>query len=303
MINAAGPWAGKVLEQTIGASEQASIRLVQGSHIVVRRLFDHDRCYIFQNADKRVVFAIPYESDFTLIGTTDRDYIGDPGEAKATKDEINYLCEAANRYFERPTFPTDVVWTYSGVRPLYDDGAGSAQAATRDYVLKLDRSNGAPLLSIFGGKITTYRRLAEHALEKLTPLLPQAGGPWTGTVPLPGGDFAIDDYENQVEALRFAYSFLSEAHARRIVRLYGSRAPAILADAKTMEDLGQDFGATLTEAEVRYLMREEWAQTVEDIIWRRTKLGLRLSEMDLSALEIFTSRELGSVRLDKAEAT
>ncbi len=302
LVNAAGPWVSQVLRETIGVNETTSVRLVQGSHIVVPRLFDHERCYIFQNADKRIVFAIPYENHFTLIGTTDRDYAGDPGEAKATPEEIAYLCEAANAYFETPITPGEVVWSYSGVRPLYNDGAESAQAATRDYVLKLDQSSGAPLLSIFGGKITTYRRLAEHALEKLESALPQAGRPWTRAAPLPGGDFAIDGYEARVEALRLGYSFLTESHARRLVRLYGTRAANILADAKAMDDLGQHFGATLTEAEICYLMREEWAQTVQDVIWRRTKLGLQSAEMNLVALETFMKHEMTARELASEQA-
>jgi glycerol-3-phosphate dehydrogenase len=284
LVNAAGPWVGKVLHGTIGSIEPAKARLVQGSHIVVPRLYDHDRCYIFQNSDDRIIFAIPYETDYTLIGTTDRDYAGDPADVKATLEEIAYLCESTSAYFTRAITPADVVWSYSGVRSLFDDGADEAQAATRDYVLKLDTARGAPILSIFGGKITTYRRLAERAMEKLAGLLPRSAPRWTAASSLPGGDFPVKGYEAVVDALKQSYPFLTTPHARRLVRLYGTRAGKILGGARRAEDLGRDFGATLTEAEVRYLVREEWARTVEDVIWRRTKLGLRRQSMDLEAL-------------------
>jgi len=280
LVNAAGPWVANVLSGVLGHAEHAHVRLVQGSHIVVRRLYEHDRCYIFQNADGRIIFAIPYRNDFTLIGTTDRDYEGDPAAVTATDGEIDYLCAAASAYFRQPVRRDDVVWTYSGVRPLYDDGASSAQAATRDYVLELEAAGGAPLLSIFGGKITTYRRLAEAALEKLAPFLPdfvrrKAG--WTGHAPLPGGEFAMGGFDRQVAELVRQHPFLSRAHATRLVGAYGTQAHVLLGEAKTAGELGADFGHTLSEAEVRYLMRKEWARTTEDILWRRSKLGLHFT--------------------------
>ncbi|WP_348771497.1 glycerol-3-phosphate dehydrogenase [Azospirillum sp. SYSU D00513] len=288
LVNAAGPWVAKLLEQGVRTDVDHRIRLVQGSHIVVRRLFEHDRCYIFQNADGRIVFAIPYERDFTLIGTTDRDYQGDPAAVRASDEEVAYLCAAAGEYFAKPVRVEDVVWTYSGVRPLYDDGASQAQAATRDYVLALDAPAGQPpLLSVFGGKITTYRRLADHALAKLAPHLPAVAGGngWSSDATLPGGDFPMDGVDALVAELSGRYPFLPHRPLVRLVRAYGTRARDILGTAKRLEDLGRDFGQTLTEAEVRYLMREEWAQTAEDVLWRRSKLGLRLTEAEARALD------------------
>jgi glycerol-3-phosphate dehydrogenase len=288
VVNAAGPWVGEVLTSTLREPAHASVRLVKGSHIVVSRLYAHDRCYIFQNADRRVFFAIPYERDFTLIGTTDLDYVGDPGGVTASDDEIVYLCEAASDYFKAPVGADQVVWSYSGVRPLYDDGAPDAQAATRDYVLKLDAPACEPaLLSVYGGKITTYRRLAESALALLAPHLPaprRAGG-WTAREPLPGGDFPVQGFDALVDATRSKYPFLAAALARRLVRAYGALVLEVLGAAKSQADLGRTFGADLTEAEVRYLARREWAMTAEDVVWRRTKLGLRLSKAEIADVD------------------
>ncbi|HEY0836242.1 MAG TPA: glycerol-3-phosphate dehydrogenase [Azospirillum sp.] len=303
LVNAAGPWVAEVLERGVRADLGHRIRLVQGSHIVVRRLFEHDRCYIFQNADGRIVFAIPYEGDFTLIGTTDRDYQGRPQAVHASAEEVAYLCAAASEYFARPVTPDDVVWTYSGVRPLYDDGATAAQAATRDYVLALDAPAGAaPLLSIFGGKITTYRRLADAALGKLAPHLPELaadGRGWSSAATLPGGDFPVDGAAALTADLRGRYPFVERDHMARLVRAYGTRARVVLDGARRREDLGRDFGATLTEAEVRYLMREEWAETAADVLWRRSKLGLRLSAEQARALDGY----MAEVRAARADAS
>ena len=264
----------------LGLEQPGRVRLVQGSHIVLPKLFDHDRAYIFQRPDGRIVFAIPYEGEFTLIGTTDRDYAGDPAEVSATPEEIAYLCEAASAAFARSVLPADVVWTYSGVRPLYDDGASEAKAASRDYVLEMDdKAGAAPVLSIIGGKITTYRRLAEAALERLAAHLPARQGlaaGWTGTTPLPGGEFDPDELPALTQRLVRSYPFLDAAHAARLVRAYGARAARVLGEAKSAADLGRHFGATLTEAEVRYLIDQEWAVTAEDVLWRRSKLGLHL---------------------------
>ncbi len=289
LVNAAGPWVGDVLGGVVRSNTRAAVRMVQGSHIVVPRLYEHDRCYIFQNADGRIIFAIPYERDFTLIGTTDRDFQGDPAGAKATPEEIDYLCAAASEYFRAPVTPDSVVWTYSGVRPLYDDGASKAQEATRDYVLTLDAPQGqAPLLSVFGGKITTYRRLAESALERLGPHAAWAARPtWTVTGTLPGGDFPVDGYDAQVEALAGAHPWLARRTAERLVRAYGTKAGEILQGATGPADLGRLFGADLYEREVRYLMRAEWARRAPDVLWRRSKLGLRLSAPEQEALEAF----------------
>lgn len=289
LVNAAGPWVGEVLNGVVHTNAKAAVRMVQGSHIVVPKLYEHDRCYIFQNADGRIIFAIPYEQDFTLIGTTDRDYHGDPADVAATPEEIAYLCAAASEYFRRPVEADSVVWTYSGVRPLYDDGASKAQAATRDYVLTLDApEEAAPLLSVFGGKITTYRRLAEAAIEKLSPHAPWAArAQWTVAGALPGGDFPIGGFETLVGEIATAHPWLERKTAARLARAYGTRAREILGDANGQADLGRHFGAGLYEAEVRYLMRAEWARTAQDVLWRRGKLGLRFSQQERDALEAF----------------
>ncbi|TBW34877.1 glycerol-3-phosphate dehydrogenase [Siculibacillus lacustris] len=289
LVNAAGPWVSSLLGETLGTRSKAKVRLVQGSHIVVRRLYDHDRSYIFQNTDGRIVFAIPYQGgDFTLIGTTDRDYKGDPALVHATDEEIDYLCAAVNDYFDRRIGRDDVVWAYSGVRPLYDDGAGEAKSATRDYVFELDDAvAGAPLLSIFGGKITTYRRLAEAALAKLAGHVPTTGAPWTASAPLPGGDFPVDGVAPLAAELRSAHPFLDAAGAMRLATAYGTTARTILGSATRREDLGIDFGEGLSEAEVRHLMEREWAIDAEDVLWRRSKLGLTATPAMVAALDAF----------------
>ena len=271
----------------VRANSPASVRLVKGSHIVVPRLYEHDRAYIFQNADGRIIFSIPYQTDFTLIGTTDQDYQGDPAAVAISEAETAYLCGAASEYFKTPVTPADIVWTYSGVRPLYDDGASKAQEATRDYVLELEApEGGAPLLNVFGGKITTYRRLAEHALEKLGHHLP-AGPAWTATAALPGGDFAWNGAGDLVASLRQQHPWLAEPLARRLVRAYGTRAALILEGARSADDLGRTFGADLSEREVRYLMTHEWAMIAADVLWRRSKLGLRVTADEAAALDAF----------------
>ena len=284
LVNAAGPWVGDVIGEVMRINTPERVRLVRGSHIVTRKLYDHDRCYFFQGQDGRIIFAIPYEGDFTLIGTTDQDHAGTPSQAECTPEERDYLLAFASRFFARPVTGADVVWTYSGVRPLYDDGASSATQATRDYVLRLDAA-GPPLLNVFGGKITTYRRLAESALARLAPYFPAATGAWTARVPLPGGDFPHDGFEALVARLAAAYPFLAPGHARRLARAYGTEAFALLGAAGAMADLGRDFGATLTEAEVRWLVAREYARTAEDIVWRRTKLGLRMTAAEIAALD------------------
>ncbi|MBN8889750.1 MAG: glycerol-3-phosphate dehydrogenase [Rhodospirillales bacterium 70-18] len=289
LVNAAGPWVAEVLGGVLRSNNTARVRLVQGSHIVVPKLYDHDRCYIFQNADGRIFFSIPYEQDFTLIGTTDRDYAGDPGAVHISADEIAYLCAGASAYFRAPVTPAMVVWTYSGVRPLYDDGASAAQAATRDYVLTLDAPDGGPAcLSVFGGKITTSRRLAEAALARLAPHLPAARGMaagWTGKAALPGGNFPVDGFTALVDELRLDFPFLAAATARRLARAYGTRARVFLTGARRAEDLGRVLGADLTEAELRYLVDHEWVRHAVDALWRRSKLGLRLSAAEVAAVE------------------
>ena len=287
LVNAGGPWVEDVLRSGAGVNARAKVRLVQGSHIVVRKLYAHDRAYMFQNSDGRIVFVIPYQDDFTLIGTTDRDFDGDPSKVKASTEEIKYLCDSVSEYLAKPVGPEDVVWTYAGVRPLYDDGASEAKAATRDYVFELDTPGGAPMLSIYGGKITTYRRLAEEALERLAPYLGsfKAKEGWTGKSPLPGGDMDVSAVPALSAELVRNYPFLTPADANRLAHAYGTRAAKWLGHAKSLDDLGQSFGAGLTESEVRYLMAHEWARSAEDIVWRRSKLGLRLSASEIAALE------------------
>ncbi|MEP9348732.1 glycerol-3-phosphate dehydrogenase [Xanthobacter sp. KR7-225] len=292
LVDAAGPWAGEVLE-ALDVNAAAHLRLVQGSHIVVPRLYTHDRAYIFQNADGRIVFAIPYESEFTLIGTTDRDFSGRPEEVRASPEEVAYLCAAASEYFATPVTPADVVWAFAGVRALQDDGAGKAQEASRDYVLALDAPpEAAPLLTVLGGKITTHRRLAEAALDKLAGHLPMTLGPWTGKAALPGGDFPVDSFDKVLMLLRARFPFLDKRITRRLFLAYGTRCFQILAGARSEAELGPWFGAGLSRCEVDHLMDREWAMSAQDILWRRSKLGLRLSPTEQAALAAYVDARL-----------
>jgi glycerol-3-phosphate dehydrogenase len=281
VVNAAGPWVDHVLNRVADEESRHHVRLVQGSHIVVRRLYKHDRCYIFQNRDGRVIFAIPYENDFTLIGTTDRDYQGDPAKVTISEEEKTYLCAAASEYFREPVTRDQIVWCYSGVRPLFDDGASKAQETTREYVLKLegDAKIGA-LLNVFGGKITTYRHLAEGALSLIESVLGKRGPAWTRGSTLPGGDFAIDGFEALVTSLRTRAMKVPPVTIRRLARAYGTEAREILAGG----DLGRIFGDDLGQREVDFLVEKEWAQSADDILWRRSKLGLRFSSEQTAAL-------------------
>ncbi|WP_300302672.1 glycerol-3-phosphate dehydrogenase [Ferrovibrio sp.] len=295
LINAAGPWVASLLKNVLEKPLSSRVRLVQGSHIVVRRVFEHDRAYIFQNADGRIVFAIPYLDDFTLIGTTDQDYTGDPAQVRATPAEIAYLCRAANEYFRQEISPADVVWNYSGVRPLYDDGASTAQEATRDYVLELDAPRRqAPLLSVFGGKITTYRRLAEAVLDHVADHMTVAPA-WTAAAPLPGGDMPHDGANALAADLRQTYGFLTDAWAMRLVRAYGTDARVMLEAASG--DPGRNFGHDLTEMEVDHLIEREWASSADDVLWRRSKLGLRLSADEAAILDRWIAERRDTVRL------
>ncbi len=294
VVNAGGPWVEDILRGILRRNSADGVRLVRGSHIVTRRLTDHDHPYIFQQSDGRIVFAIPYETDYTLIGTTDAEHEGDPGTAVCTPEEAEYLRRAASEYFAKPIGEEDIVWTYSGVRPLYDDGASSATEATRDYVLTLDDDDGAaPLLNIFGGKITTYRKLAESAFKRLGPFFPDAGDPWTRRVALPGGDMPVDGASALAATLRERHPFLDDRWSLRLVRAYGTQAQTLLEGAAQASDMGRDFGATLTEREVIWLMDKEWARTADDILWRRSKLGLRLSAAEKAGLEDWISHRSG----------
>jgi glycerol-3-phosphate dehydrogenase len=284
LINAAGPWVDDVLQRAVGRNTADNVRLVQGSHIVVRRLFDHDRCYMFQNADDRVVFAIPYEDEYTLIGTTDQDFDGDPQDIRISPQETSYLLQSINTYLRSPVTEEDIVWTYSGVRPLYDDGVSKAQEATRDYVLTTDNDAGAPLTSIFGGKITTYRKLAEEVVEQIDAASGRKTGSWSGKESFPGGDFGPLESETLLRRLREGYGWLAAETTSRLARTYGTDTLVILGEARSHDGLGQHFGADLFASEVEFLRANEWAITAEDIVWRRTKLGLRMTATEIAAL-------------------
>jgi glycerol-3-phosphate dehydrogenase len=283
LVNAAGPWAARFLQAATGAAPAHAMRLVKGSHIVVPRLFEHDYAYLFQHPDGRVVFAIPYEGAFTLVGTTDVDYAGDPDAVAIGADEVSYLCRLVNRYFVRQIGPQDVVWSYSGVRPLAGDEPGRAAAASRDFRLGMDTA-GAPLLTVFGGKITTYRRLAEQALDMIAPALGTRARGWTGHACLPGGDLfgerpstrAVLEFDSWAAGQQQRYPWLPAALALRYARAYGSRMGCLLMGCSSMGDLGREIVPGLYEREASYLMRQEWASTAEDILWRRSKLGLHL---------------------------
>ena len=261
-----------------------AVKLVKGSHIVVPALYEGAQAYTLQGGDGRVVFAIPYKDRYALIGTTDIPYTDDPADVEASADEIDYLCRTIGDYFEKAITPADVVWSYSGVRPLFDDGADNASAVTRDYVLDLQGGAGeAPVLTIYGGKITTFRRLAEHALEKLQGPMGFAGAPWTHDAILPGGDLPGGDFERLRVETKARYPWLREPALTRMCHAYGSRIGAVLADAKGWGDLGEDHGAGLTDQEVAYLVRNEWAREPADILWRRTKLGLHMTPAERDA--------------------
>lgn len=291
LVNAAGPWVAELLQDRLSIESRNNVRLVKGSHIVVPRQFETDQAYILQNPDRRIVFAIPYETDFTLIGTTDIPWEQDANKVSISPDEITYLCESVNRYFRKTITPDDVVWSYSGVRPLYDDHSGNASAVTRDYRLDIDH-DGAPVLSVFGGKITTYRKLAEHALEKLSPHL--RGLPvtsWTADKPLPGGDFARGSFTRRVDALTRRITGLSHQTATRLVRNYGTLVDTLILPGQNAE-LGPYLGADLYGCEVDYLIDHEWARSADDILWRRSKLGLRLQPGETRALQDYIDRRL-----------
>ena len=293
LVNAAGPWVADVLTHRVRSNQEASIRLVRGSHIVVPRMFDHDKAYIFQNTDQRVVFAIPYEDDYTLIGTTDVDVGEDPEAAQISDAEVDYLCTAVNDYFAEPIAMSDVVWAYSGIRPLFDDGEASAQETTRDYVLELDGARGeAPLLNIYGGKITTYRRLAEEAVDMIAKDLVAGPEGWTEGAVLPGGDFANEGSADLIRQLLDKCPALTPEIAARLIRTYGTKAAGFLGGTTKEADLGRHFGAGLYEREVRHLVENEWARSVEDVVWRRTKLGLRLNPDQLEGLRIWLAEHL-----------
>jgi glycerol-3-phosphate dehydrogenase len=283
LINAAGPWVARVIETIVRRRPGGHARLVKGSHIVLPRLHAHDRAYVLQNDDGRFVFAVPFADDFTLVGTTEIEVSSDTSEVAASSDEILYLCRAVSAFFRTPVKPSKVKWTYAGLRTLIDDGSSKPSEVTRDYWIDIDGSYGdPPLLSIFGGKLTTYRSLAEKIVDKLRHWL-VFGPPWTGREPLPGGDLARG-VEGLTDELRRAHPFLAEGHARRLARTYGTRAWLIVGEAERLEDLGSRIVSNLHQRELDYLRRDEWAVTVEDVLWRRTKLGLVATESEVETL-------------------
>jgi glycerol-3-phosphate dehydrogenase len=283
LVNAAGPWAGHFLQAATRRPSEKSLRLIKGSHIVVKRLYDHPYAYIFQHPDGRIIFVIPYEQEFTLIGTTDIEYHGDADRVAIDNDEVAYLCDITSSYFRKSISPVDVVWSYSGVRPLLEDEASNASAVTRDYRLELD-SEGAPVLSVLGGKITTFRKLAEEAVNMIAPFFENDQGAWTANACLPGGDVysekpdnrSVQEFDGYVRHLQQQYASLPRPLVERYARAYGTRIQVLLAGRSNIEDLGQEIAPGLYAAEVEYLMQTEWAGCAADILWRRTKLGLHL---------------------------
>jgi len=302
LVNATGPWAARLAQLATGAVSAQRLRLVKGSHIVLPRLFDHDHAYLFQHPDGRVVFAMPFEGAYTLVGTTDVEYGGDPGRAAITATETAYLCELANRYFRRQVGPADVVWSYAGVRPLLEDEAASASAATRDYLLARN-TRGAPLLSVFGGKITTYRLLSEQAADWIGSRLGAARGAWTAHAVLPGGDLfgpapdsrAVREFGRWVAALQGRHPWLPAPLALRWARAYGSRVATLLSGAACLADLGPEVAPGLHAAELRYLLRHEWARCAEDVLWRRSKLGLHMGPEGAAAVRDWIATELAGM--------
>lgn len=296
IVNAGGPWASSLLRRTMERPEHNDLRLVKGSHIVTKKLFDHDHAYIFQNPDKRIVFAIPYQNEFTLIGTTDLEYRGDPGEVSISEQEIDYLCGSVNHYFTRRIAPDDVVWSYSGVRPLLaEEDADNPSAVTRDYHLEFDAPRGqAPLLSVFGGKITTFRRLAEEAVDLLQGMLGNDTPAWTAAATLPGGDLAHADFDAFMADFKCRHAWLPIALAQRYAHGYGSRADRLLQNAHSIAALGEELTPGLFEIEARYLVDQEWAKTAGDILWRRTKLGLHADADARQRLATWLDNERGA---------
>jgi len=291
LINAAGPWVEEVAHMAGHYSNSAGVRLVKGSHIVTQQLWQGEHGYIFQSADGRVIFAMPYEGKYTLIGTTDVDWDLSQGKVTISDAEVDYLCSAANEYLAKEISPSDVVWTYAGLRPLYDDKAATASVATRDYVFDLsgDGKDVAVMLAIYGGKLTTFRKLAEHAMEKLKHSIPNMAPRWTHDAALPGGEFSSAERDEMLSALQNDYAWMDREVSERLFRSYGIITRDILGDAKTPADLGQDFGGGLYEAELRHLVQNEFAMTAEDILYRRSKLGLHLPKTVSAKIETWLS--------------
>lgn len=285
IINAAGPWVDKVLGQTGRKGNESGVRLVKGSHIIVKALYDGDHAYLFQSPDGRVIFTMPYENEYSLIGTTEAAWELENGPVIISDAEINYLCGAVNEYFEKQISPADIIWTYAGVRPLYDDKSDNASTVTRDYVFNLDDNNGPPMLSIYGGKLTTYRKLSEHAMDKIKHIFPNMGKTWTKQASLPGGDIdfsALPQYKSDMSA---QYDWLDTKIVHRMVDAYGTKITQILESKNSIADMGQYYGAGLYEAEIAYMIEYEFAQNMEAVLWRRSKLGLHMSVEQIKAVE------------------
>jgi len=291
IVNSAGPWVEEVLYKLKRNQNSAGLRLVKGSHIVTKRLYEGDHCYIFQNADDRIIFAIPYEQNYTLIGTTDVSHETGAGPVKITDEEVSYLCNAASEYFTKPIVKEDVIWTYSGVRPLYDDQSENASAVTRDYVFKTEEfTESAPFLSIYGGKITTSRKLAEHAMEKLTPYFEGVTAPWTRDACLPGGDIKDTDFQSFYEEMKTIYPNVPHSVLNHLARAYGTKIHELMELSDS--ELGEMFGKFLSEAEINYLVQKEWAKSADDILWRRTKLGLHMSQDEQTNFQNWFSKKI-----------
>ena len=278
IVNASGPWVKRTLNERLAQPSPEAVRLVKGSHVVLPKLYEGDHAFILQNDDRRVVFMIPYEGRFTLVGTTDVA-VEEAVQSRATQEEVEYLCRAVNRYLARPVRPEQALWRYAGVRPLYDDGSSDPSAITRDYTLKVDDEAGrAPVLSVFGGKITTYRRLAEHAMQRLLPYFAGCKGEWTARAPLAGSNFGAGGRQGAQTALAARYPNIPGAILRALFRRHGAKTADVLGDAQSVAGLGEDFGGSLSEREIAYFVEQEWARTAEDVLWRRTKAGLQMNE-------------------------
>lgn len=305
LVNAAGPWAQKFFEQQLQSKSPRKIRLIKGSHFVTRKLYEGDQAYILQNEDQRIVFVIPYNQDFTLVGTTDKLYEGNPAQVEMDADEEQYLLKIVNDHFKQQINQDDILWRYSGVRPLCDDESDSPSAMTRDYTLELqaDTQNKAPLLSIFGGKITTYRRLAEAACQALKPYFPAMGTGWTREQRLPGGDIGSASFAEWQQQIAHQYSWLPAETLNRLGHAYGSRIHLMLAQCSSLHDLGIHFGHGLYQREVEYLLHQEWARSAEDIIWRRSKLGLHLTAEETALLQDFVSTHLSTFAMELQQSS
>ena len=293
IVNASGPWVDKTLDLDEEHDSRYSTRLVKGSHIVVPKLFDHPYTYIFQNPDNRILFAVPYEQNYTLLGTTDMEIEGEPGSIEIDDSEVEYICSAVSEYFNKPVKTDDVIWSYSGVRPLYDDASANASKVTRDYKLDLDTRKGTPVLSVYGGKITTFRKLADQAVDMLTEHLSISKSDWTRSASLPGGDIPDMDFDAYLSASGKRHPWLKEPLLYDYARNYGTCMEKLLQGCQNMDDLGHHFGGLLYQKEVDYLQQYEWAQTAEDILWRRSKKGLQLSADEIRKLQEFLNQQAG----------